>query len=151
VEIGERFYPAYRNLAALYELRGEEEMRSKMLNLLGGRGNRNPYTWLALGDHALEQGLYEEARDYYRRSMRLAAEPSEPMAALGVLALREGERGEAEEWLERARKNGTAVERISELERALDQEATGEAPPSTIIRIERADSPPSASGTPGSG
>jgi Flp pilus assembly protein TadD len=120
LEIGERFFPAYRNLAALYQLRGEEEMRARMMSLLGGRGNRNPYTWLALGDHALDQGLIEEARDYYRRSLRLAADPAEPMAALGLLALREGDLEEAREWLEKARAAGPAVERIEELELALD-------------------------------
>jgi tetratricopeptide (TPR) repeat protein len=120
LEIGERFFPAYRNLAALYQLRGEEEMRARMMSLLGGRGNRNPYTWLALGDHAFGQGLLDEAGDYYRRSLRLASDPAEPLAALGLLALREGNADEAREWLERARSAGPAVERIEELELALD-------------------------------
>ena len=136
LEIGERFFPAYRNLAALYQLRGEEEMRARMMSLLGGRGNRNPYTWLALGDHAREQGLIEEARDYYRRSLRLAADPAEPMAALGLLALRDGDVANAREWLEKARKAGPAVERIEELEIALDPGVRLEAQRDRSILIE---------------
>ena len=136
LEIGERFFPAYRNLAALYKLRGEEEMRSRMMALLGGRGNRNPYTWLALGDHALDQGLIEEAGDYYRRSLRLAVEPSEAMAALGLLALRAGDPEAAREWLVKARESGAAVERIEELERSLEPELYWEFARDLTIRLE---------------
>ena len=41
------------------------------------------------------------------------------MAALGLLALREGDREAATEWLEKARKKGPLVERVEELATAL--------------------------------
>jgi tetratricopeptide (TPR) repeat protein len=128
IEVGERFYPAFRNLAALYQVRGESEMRTRMMNLLGGRGNRNPYTWLALGDHSLEEHRWDEAREFYRRALRLATDPAEPMAALGLLALREGDRGVASEWLERAKEtDSNAIERLEELETALYPERARQA------------------------
>lgn len=133
VEIGERFFPAYRNLAALYQLRGEDEMRVQMMNLLDGRGNRNPYTWLALGDHSLDLRRWREAGEFYRRALHLASDPAGPRAALGLLALYEGDREAADEWLEKAKTRGSSVERVEELREALYPEQYRVRPESEIV------------------
>jgi tetratricopeptide (TPR) repeat protein len=136
LEVGERFFPAYRNLAALYRVRGQEEMRAKMFGLLGGKGNRNPYTWLALGDHSLEQGRFEEAGTYYRRALNLTSDQTEPMAALGLLALAKGRRDEARAWLVKAKRMGGAVERLDELEFSLDPEIRKQQRGDVSIRLQ---------------
>jgi tetratricopeptide (TPR) repeat protein len=136
LEVGERFFPAYRNLAALYKVRGQRELQEKMFGLLGGRGNRNPYTWLALGDHSLEQKRFAEAGRYYRRALGLTRYQAEPMAALGMLALAENRFEEARAWLAKAKEAGGAVERLAELESSLDPGASSKPPQEDGIRLE---------------
>jgi Flp pilus assembly protein TadD len=136
LEVGERFFPAYRNLAALYMVRGQRELQEKMFGLLDGRGNRNPYTWLALGDYSLEQGRFAEAGSYYRRALNLTSDQAEPMAALGILALAEDKVEEARAWLAKAKEAGGAVERLAELESSLDPGASKKPPQEDGIRLE---------------
>jgi Flp pilus assembly protein TadD len=111
-------------------------MRAKMFGLLGGKGNRNPYTWLALGDHSLEQGRFEEAGTYYRRALNLTSDQTEPMAALGFLALAKGRRDEARAWLVKAKRMGGAVERLDELEFSLDPEIRKQQRGDVSIRLQ---------------
>lgn len=93
---------AYQNLAALLKLRGREEEAGKLLALVDRVGNRNPYSFIALGDWNRDSGRFDEARRYYRRAILLDNQRAEPYAALGELELMTGNTGKARRWLKRA-------------------------------------------------
>ncbi len=115
VEIDRDFFPAYRNLAALQQVRGRTDVAADLLAMLDRRGNRNPWAFLALGDHSLDNGRLEEAESFYRRALRLAVDKAEPAAALGLLAAESGALAEARQWLDRARLEDPHSERAAEL------------------------------------
>jgi Flp pilus assembly protein TadD len=110
---------AYENLATLLRLKGERDAASQMLELLNRRKNRNPFTYLALGDLNLEEGRVQEAESFYRRALRLARDEAETHAAMGQWALAAGKREKARSWLERARALDTHNARVFELENRL--------------------------------
>ena len=68
---------------------------------------------------AFEQKRWGEAGESYRRALRLATNPAEARAALGLLALQEGDRDTAAGWLRKASKDGGSLERVQELSAAL--------------------------------
>lgn len=119
-ELDPEFFPAYRNLAALYELRGEEEALMHTLEVLDQSGNRNPFAFLALGDAKRSRGELDEAERLYRRALRLSEDPADAMAALGLLALARDDLQVARDWLERARRADALAPRVAELQVALD-------------------------------
>jgi tetratricopeptide (TPR) repeat protein len=119
LELDDAFFPAYRNLASLYQLRGEGEVAAELFAVLDQRGNRNPFAFIALGDHSLAAGRTDEAEAYYRRALRLSNDRAEAEAALGDLALEKGMIREAREWLEKARESDPESGRVEELERRL--------------------------------
>lgn len=111
---------AYHNLAALLWLRDEHDAASEILELLDRRDNRNPFVYLSLGDMSRRAQRFDEARRYYKRASRLAPGSAEPRAALGQLALREGERKRAEGFLRQAEKRAADDERTRRLRQALE-------------------------------
>jgi len=124
-EIDSEFFPAYRNLAAVYDLQGEEDAFLHTLEVLDRGGNRNPYAFLALGDANRERGDLDEAERLYRRALRLSEDPSDAMAALGLLALARGDLEDARSWLDRARRANPEAPRVLELQATLDRATEG--------------------------
>lgn len=110
---------AYQNLAALLRLRGQEEEAIRLLAATEKAGNRNPYSYLSLGDWNRESGRLEEARRCYRRALLLDGLKAEPYAALGELELADGHPDRARRWLRKAKKLDPADERTSSLEQRL--------------------------------
>lgn len=106
--------PAYHNLMTLQRLQGRKNAAGETIELLDRRHNKNPFTYLTLGDLSLEEGRLEEAERFYRRALRLARYEAETHAALGGWALAAGKVDKARVWLERAREidpeNGRVVE-----------------------------------------
>jgi len=121
---------AYHNLAALLRRRGERDAAGRLLEVLGRRGDRDPFIHLALGDGSLEAGLLEEARRYYRRALRLAPRVPEVMAAMGLWAHGAGHPRRAERWLRRARRQdpGAGTSRVQLLAARLAADRREEVP-----------------------
>ena len=94
--------PAYHNLAGLLDVRGRTEEAKKLLGLADRRSNRNPWSYLALGDLALGEQRFEEAERLYRRARTLAPDNPEAMAALGDAALATGRARDARRWFRKA-------------------------------------------------
>ena len=94
--------PAYHNLHALMVSLGKSNVARELIDLLDRRANRNPFTYLNLGDTSLSQGRFEEAYRFYRRALSLGAR-SDGRAAMGSLALAQGDVDRAEHWLTKAR------------------------------------------------
>ena len=124
-EIDPEFFPAYRNLATIYDLRGEEDALLHTLEVLDRRGNRNPYAFLALGDANRERGDLDEAERLYRRALRLSEEPADAMAALGLLAVARVDLDGARSWLDKARSADPKAPRVIELQITLDSATEG--------------------------
>jgi tetratricopeptide (TPR) repeat protein len=93
---------AYHNLAALLELRGRSEEARGLRRLADRRSNRNPWSYLALGDWALGEGRVADAERFYRRARDLAPDNPEPLAALGRAALEAGRERDARRLLRKA-------------------------------------------------
>jgi Flp pilus assembly protein TadD len=110
---------AYHNLAALLRLRGQEAEAAQLLALVDRRSNRNPFSYLSLGDLSLSYGRLEEAGRFYRRALRLGDEHAELMAAMGMYELRSGRLTHARRWLKRARDLDPHNARVEALERGL--------------------------------
>jgi len=119
IETDPQYFPVYQNLLALYQIEGRQDAAQELVRLLDKRRNRNPYSYLVLGDVSLQSDRKEEARVFYRRARRLDRKNSEAMAALGQLALAEGDRSGAERWLEKARAIDPENSRAGDLEAAL--------------------------------
>ncbi|HVR95318.1 MAG TPA: tetratricopeptide repeat protein [Thermoanaerobaculia bacterium] len=110
---------AYQNLAALLEYRGKRKEAGELLALTDKNGNRNPYSYLALGDWNLANGRVDEARRFYKRALRLYKGNAEPYAALGIVSLLSGDRSEAEKWLRKAAAIDQENGRVQQLSRRL--------------------------------
>ena len=127
IELDVEFVPAYRNLATVYDLQGEEDAVLHTLEILDQRGNRNPYAYLALGDEKRKRGDLDEAERLYRRALKLSLNRSDPLAALGLIALARGDRERAQEWLDRAAADDLLSPRVFELRTSLESGVEGEA------------------------
>ena len=92
------------NLAVLLRLEGRTAEADDLLLLADGRRNRNPFTYVALGDLSLRYGRLDEAERFYSRARRLGPDEAAPAAALGEVLLRRGERKAAEKLLRRAQR-----------------------------------------------
>ncbi|MCH9649138.1 MAG: tetratricopeptide repeat protein [Deltaproteobacteria bacterium] len=95
---------AYHNLAALYRHQGEEDAVRQLLALADRRGNRNPFTYLELGDLSLRKGDLQSAERFYRRALNLDSDIAPIHAALGQVALSNGNTRGARRWLKHARR-----------------------------------------------
>jgi len=96
---------AYQNLASLLRLRGSDEAQkeaAELTALVERLGSRNPFDYLNLGDLALGHGRLDEARQLYRKALRLYHQSAEPYAAMGLWAVSAGDLREARKWLRKA-------------------------------------------------
>ena len=110
---------AYQNLAALLEIQGRGAEAKELLAVTDRGANKNPYSYLALGDLSLRQGRLDEAERFYRRALRLGPQQAETNAALGLWAISAGKTREARNWLRKAEKLDPAHPRVEELARRL--------------------------------
>ena len=92
------------NLAVLLRLNGRAEEADDLLLMADAKRNRNPFTYIALGDLSLRYGRLDEAERFYSRARRLGPDEAAPAAALGEVLLRRGERKAAEKLLRRAQR-----------------------------------------------
>ncbi len=92
------------NLAVLLRLDGRSEEADELLLLADAKRNRNPFTYIVLGDLSLRYGRLDEAERFYTRARRLGPDEAAPAAALGEVLLRRGERKSAEKLLRRAQR-----------------------------------------------
>lgn len=92
------------NLAVLLRLNGRTAEADDLLLMADARRNRNPFTYIALGDLSLRYGRLDEAERFYSRARRLGPDEAAPAAALGEVLLRRGERKAAERLLRRAQR-----------------------------------------------
>jgi tetratricopeptide (TPR) repeat protein len=115
--------PAYQNLSVVLRIRGADDSAQTLLELLDRRDNRNPFTYLSLGDQSFDSGRYEEAARYYRRAAKLGGRLAEAKAAMGLAALEMGEAKVARKWLKRAQALDPEEERTLELDRLLSQKS----------------------------
>lgn len=110
---------AYQNLAALLEMQGRAAEAKDLLAVTDRGANRNPFSYLALGDLSMRQGRFEEAERFYRRALRLDPAQAEAPAALGICALSTGKTREARGWLKKAEKLDPDNARVSDLAQRL--------------------------------
>ncbi len=111
--------PAYHNLMGLQRLQGRRNAAGETIELLDRRKNKNPFTYLTLGDLSLEEGRLEEAERFYRRALHLARHEAETQAAMGQWALAAGKADKARIWLGRASEVDPGNERAVELRERL--------------------------------
>jgi len=123
IEADPQYFPVYQNLLALYQLEGRGDAAEELVRLLDRRRNRNPFSYLVLGDFSLEAERPDEAKIFYRRARRLGRDQADPLAALGQLALFEGDRRDATKWLEKAQRVDPTSRRVQALEESLVESA----------------------------
>lgn len=102
LEIDPQTTAAYHNLAALYRTQGDEATVRDLLALTDRRENRNPFTYLELGDINLRRGDLEAAERFYRRAARLEPGLAAAHAALGYWAYQSGRQRQARKYLRQA-------------------------------------------------
>lgn len=93
---------AWRNLASAREALGQTVLAREMLLELDRRDNRNPYTYLALGDLALQSGDARGARRFYGRARQLSWGNPDVLRALARWAQSEGDDQRAQQLGQRA-------------------------------------------------
>ncbi|MEM6796154.1 MAG: tetratricopeptide repeat protein [Acidobacteriota bacterium] len=106
---------AYQNMVILLRRSGELEAAQELIDLLDSHGNRNPFTYLTLGDFSLEDGRLSEAGNFYKKAHRLARGEADTNAAIGLWALLVGKTARAESWLRKAKKIEPKNERVVRL------------------------------------
>ena len=93
---------AYQNLVILLRRQGLNDAAAELIDFLDRMGNRNPFTYLALGDFSLEDGQLTEAGRFFRKAHRLARDEAETHAALGLWSMLVGKTSRARSWLRSA-------------------------------------------------
>lgn len=121
-----RLYSAYHDLASLLRIQEREEEAMAYELVLEKSPNRNPYTYLTLGDVSLHQGRLDEAERFYRRAVHLSSGDPEVYAALGELAVSTGDLRTARRMLKKAQKIGVANDRTQRLAQELEALVPGE-------------------------
>lgn len=119
LEIDPSTYSAYQNLAGLLRLQNRTEEAEEFERALRDSPNRNPYSYLTLGDISFRRGRFDEARRFYRRAAFLGDETAESYAALGQIAILAGDLRAARKMLRRAQKIDEANERTQKLRRMI--------------------------------
>ena len=104
VEVDPDNLSAYRNLQALFTLRGDEDAADRIFKLLHKRGCRDPFVYLELGDEGMASDAVEEAGRYYRRAYKYGPDLAETRAARGLWHLDRGDLRKAIRWLQRAQR-----------------------------------------------
>ena len=102
-------------------LQGSKDASREILSLLDRRDNRNPFTYLTLGDASLDSGRLDEAKRFYLRAYRLEPRLAETRAARGIVALALGDLQKAAKWLRRAQEIDAAEARTVELAKKLSR------------------------------
>ena len=110
---------AWRNLGLVLGVRGDDTAADELLQLLDRPDNRNPYTYLALGDVSFDAGRLDEALRFYRRARRIEPGNPDTLAAFAAWALATGQDARARALLARARAIDAGSERVIELGTAL--------------------------------
>lgn len=113
LEVDLRSGSALQNLAALLHSRGEVEEAFDLLALSDNSDNRNPFTYLTLGDLSMRHGRTEEAGRYYRKALRRREENAEPLAAMGLWQLSQGDHRKAQRLLRKAEEIDPSSSRVS--------------------------------------
>ena len=111
---------ALQNLAALLSQKGEGDEAMELLALADRSSNRNPYTYLTLGDLSMRHGKQAAAGRFYRKALG-RGENAESLAAMGLWHLTRGEQKKATSWLRRASDLDPQSSRVSLLKRRLEQ------------------------------
>lgn len=119
LELDAAEFSAYQNLAALLRMTGRADEAYDLLAVTDASKNRNPYTFLALGDLSRRNGRMDEAERFYRRAMRVQRDDAEALAAMGSLALEQSNLDAARRWLRKARRIDPEDTRVLDLEAAL--------------------------------
>jgi Flp pilus assembly protein TadD len=110
---------ALQNLAALLHFKGEEEEALDLLAMADRASNRNPFTYLTLGDLNMRHGRLDEAGRFYKKALKRQGENAESLAAMGLWSLEQGDQKEARDWLERAEVLDKDAPRVALLRRRL--------------------------------
>jgi Flp pilus assembly protein TadD len=110
---------ALQNLAALLHYRGNEEEAIDLLALADRASNRNPFTYITLGDLNMRHGRMDEAGRFYRKALRRQGENAESLAAMGLWTLEQGDKKSARNWLRRAEGLDSESARVALLRRRL--------------------------------
>ncbi|HVR30763.1 MAG TPA: tetratricopeptide repeat protein [Thermoanaerobaculia bacterium] len=113
---------ALQNLAALLHIKGEDQEALDLLAAADRASNRNPFTYLTLGDLNMRHGRMDAAGRFYRKALRRQGENAESLAAMGLWLLERGDRKSARNWLRRAEDLDPAAARVLLLRRRLDTE-----------------------------
>jgi Flp pilus assembly protein TadD len=121
LELDPSQFAAYQNLAALLRLQGRPKEALELLALTDRSGNRNPFSFLALGDLSLRHGRVDEAARFYRKAVRLNDDEAEPLAALGLFEAGFGDARLAQRLYRRASRLDPGEPRVTMLARALDR------------------------------
>lgn len=116
---------AIQNLAALLAHRGEDDEAIELLELVDRASNRNPFTYLTLGDLSMKHGKLDAAGRFYRKALRRQGEDAESYAAMGLWHLRLGETKKAYDWLHRAESLNTDSDRVVLLKQRLAASRSG--------------------------
>ncbi len=120
LEINPSVFSAYHNLASLLRLQKREDEAIAYEVALEKSPNRNPFTYLLLGDISRENGRLAEAERYYRRAVNLGRDKAECFAALGHLALQNGDLKTARRMVRQAVKLDPEEPRTQALAGALE-------------------------------
>jgi tetratricopeptide (TPR) repeat protein len=110
---------ALQNLAALLHFKGQEEEALDLLALADKASNRNPFTYLTLGDLHMRHGRMAEAGRFYRKAIKRQGENAESLAAMGLWTLEQGDQKSARTWLKRAEDLDKEAARVALLRRRL--------------------------------
>jgi Flp pilus assembly protein TadD len=101
---------AWRNLAQARTALGEPDLAQSMMEELDRRENTNPYTFLALGDLALDRGELPDARRLYSHARYLAQGNPDVLRALARHAEARGDEPRADRLLARAERREAALQ-----------------------------------------
>jgi tetratricopeptide (TPR) repeat protein len=113
---------ALQNLAALLHFKGQEEEALDLLELADRASNRNPFTYLTLGDLNMRHGRMAEAGRFYRKALKRQGENAESLAAMGLWSLEQGDKKEARSLLQKAEGLDKESPRVALLRRLLGPE-----------------------------
>ena len=115
LEIDPTVYAGYQNLISLWTEAGRHDEAQRYAKILGKTPDRNPYTFISLGDRSLRHGRLAEAKRFYRWAATLEDGSGESYAALGQLAAVRGDWTKARRMLRKAQRLGEDNERTRRL------------------------------------